>query len=51
MEDLLDFSKDLDIDLLDRVVGAFYEGKGTQAEVSWMEDGMSVWMRANGRRV
>ncbi|CAN6641946.1 exportin-1 [Trichomonascus vanleenenianus] len=32
MEELLDFSKDLDINLLDRIVGVFYSGTGSPAE-------------------
>lgn len=32
MEDLLDFTKDFDTGLLDRIVSAFYDGKGTSQE-------------------
>jgi hypothetical protein len=35
MEGILDFSRDLDLDLLDRVVDVFYGGKGNAQEVSW----------------
>jgi hypothetical protein len=34
MEAVLDFSKDIDLALLDRIVDVFYGGKGTPIEVS-----------------
>lgn len=33
MEQLLDFSKDVDTDLLDRIVTVFFSGQGSAAEV------------------
>lgn len=34
MDQLLDFSKDIDTDLLDRIVSVFYSGTASSAEVS-----------------
>ncbi len=33
MDQLLDFSKDIDIDLLDRIVSVFFSGTSGSAEV------------------
>lgn len=36
MDQLLDFSKDIDVDLLDRIVSVFFSAQGSPAEVCWL---------------
>lgn len=50
MEALLDFSKELDLGLLDRIADVFYGGKGTPAEVCRVDDHKFIHSRANQRK-
>ncbi|CUM52032.1 unnamed protein product [Debaryomyces tyrocola] len=52
METILDFSKDLDINLFDQVVGTFYKGSGTeqkeaQSVLSQFQENAESWTRAD----
>lgn len=42
MDQLLDFSKDIDTDLLDRIVTVFYSGSASQADVSTKHSGGAI---------
>lgn len=52
METILDFSKDLDINLFDQVVGTFYKGSGAeqkeaQSVLSQFQENAESWTRAD----
>lgn len=52
MEDVLDFTKDLDINLLDRIVVTFYKGSGAQQKqaqdiLTKFQDHPEAWQRAD----
>lgn len=52
MEQILDFSKDLDVNLLDQVVSVFYKGSGDQRKqaqevLTKFQDHLDAWTRAD----